>query len=151
MCRYAIYGPYKEHFVCFGCRKTFKQTNRADWNNSFVQYPDHIFKCPDCSNPMANMGMDFRAPKKSDVKDWRRIEGTFVLGHIYRTCGCYGPGFVPSNQIEYREYLEDKLAKYKCRMNSVQTDPAIDAEERNKHVEQWNSRIRMVESELVNS
>lgn len=31
MCRYAFAGPYKEHYVCFKCRKAFKQPPISDW------------------------------------------------------------------------------------------------------------------------
>lgn len=31
MCRYAFSGPYKHHFVCFDCRKAFKQPAIEDY------------------------------------------------------------------------------------------------------------------------
>ncbi len=66
MCRYAMYGPYKQHYACFVCRKTFKRHQDCD-------LPDHIVRqrdddasvpCPNCNAPMHCMGMDFKAPKK---------------------------------------------------------------------------------------
>jgi hypothetical protein len=31
MCRYAIRGPYKIHYACFDCHKSFKQPSIEDW------------------------------------------------------------------------------------------------------------------------
>ena len=31
MCRYAFSAPYKEHYVCFDCRKGFKQATTEDY------------------------------------------------------------------------------------------------------------------------
>ena len=54
---------------------------------------------------MADMGLDFRAPKKSDIKAWKIVQDMY-------SCGCNGPGFIPSNLSEYRDYLSQTLEQY---------------------------------------
>lgn len=37
MCRYAIYGPYKDIYACFKCRKVFKQTSASKLDKTEIQ------------------------------------------------------------------------------------------------------------------
>lgn len=37
MCRYAIYGPYKDIYACFKCRKVFKQTSALKLDKTEIQ------------------------------------------------------------------------------------------------------------------
>jgi hypothetical protein len=52
-------------FACFDCRKVFKQKYRR-WKE--------VLKCPDCGRPMAWMGRAFRAPRRENTKQWRKVE-----------------------------------------------------------------------------
>ena len=40
------------------------------------------------------------------------IAGIYRLGHAFQTCGCDGPGFIPSNKTEYRLYLQRTRKEY---------------------------------------
>jgi len=42
MCRYAFSGPYKRHFACFACRKSFKQPPIEDY--LALQGRGHIYR-----------------------------------------------------------------------------------------------------------
>lgn len=115
MCRYGQYGPYKEPFACFKCRKVFKQTSR-------YELPDHlkphdgekrICKCPQCGEPMADMGHDFKAPKQSDVKQWEKIRILYNNGFTFHSCGCTGPGYRPEKLNEVKNFLMEKKNKSK--------------------------------------
>ena len=105
MCRYGNYGPYKSHFACFDCRKAFKRTAPVHLKES------SIAPCPDCGQPMANMGLDFATPKRSAVEHWEVVAFLFRRGFKYHSCGCSGPGFRPSRWNEVPEFLES----HKCR------------------------------------
>lgn len=109
MCRYGIYGPYKDQYACFECRKTFKQT-------SYYELPEHVrpsdpaervCPCPQCGKPMHNMGLDFKAPKQSDVKQWRKVQLLFEHGFLYHSCGCCGPGYRPRTLKEAELFIHE--------------------------------------------
>ena len=97
MCRYAM-TAYKPHYACFHCRKTFKRRLLGDviegWSKEENETPA---KCPECSNLMADMGMDFESPKKNNVKAWEHISLLYTVGVTFHSCGCSGPGYIPSN------------------------------------------------------
>jgi hypothetical protein len=139
MCRYAMYGPYKNHFACFVCHKAFKQMPITDWfkvrDRGYIykelrqlwskkgdlerreqelgfcladleaEYRDAIRKCPECGEPMIDMGLDFKSPRQNDDKAWRILHGLYRAGHSFHTCGCDGPGFIPKSLGDYRQYL----------------------------------------------
>ncbi|MCL4683107.1 MAG: hypothetical protein KJZ92_17800 [Rhodocyclaceae bacterium] len=44
---------------------------------------------------MTNMGLDFHRPRKSDDREWRKIEALVARGVHFSSCGCSGPGFRP--------------------------------------------------------
>lgn len=107
MCRYAQYGPYKDHYACFRCRKGFKRRNESQW-------PKHLrpsegqavpAKCPDCGGEMAEMGLDFKPPRRTAKAHWDVVEFLFRHGVDYRSCGCGGPGFRPSKWAEVPAFL----------------------------------------------
>lgn len=97
MCRYGNYGPYKQHWACFGCRKMFR--------NHRGEAPVRGLKCPECKLPMRNMGLDFKAPRASDVAQWKKVEILFRAGFKYSSCGCSGPGERPKYLRDVPEFL----------------------------------------------
>lgn len=111
MCRYAMSGPYKEKFACFECRKMFKQTSY--WE---LRYPmrkhstgQRLVKCPECDSPMHNMGLDFHAPRQSDVKQWRKVAVLHAHGINFSSCGCGGPGERPATLRDVPAFLEKRI------------------------------------------
>jgi hypothetical protein len=108
MCRYANYGPYKKHYACFACRKGFKRLHVQDW-------PEHLRSaegdgdrapCPECGRPMADMGLDFKPPRRNDVEHWEVVAFLFRRGFAYHSCGCSGPGYRPSRWRDVPGFLE---------------------------------------------
>ena len=111
MCRYAMYGPYKNHFACFACRKAFKQPPISDWlairDRGYVynelhrlwsykrglerreqelgfrladleaEYRDAVHKCPECGEPMIDMGLDFKPPRQKRHQGMARTSRPF--------------------------------------------------------------------------
>jgi len=113
MCRYASYGPYKSHYACFDCRKAFKRTSVEEW-------PAHLrptegaevpAPCPQCGKPMADLGLDFKPPRRDAVEHWEVVEFLFRHGVGYHSCGCSGPGYRPSRWKDVRSFLES----HRCR------------------------------------
>ena len=83
------------------------------------KYIKMISLCPQCGCQMADLGLDFKAPKITDKTAWKAIALTHKIGHQWYTCGCNGPGFVPKNQREYLASLQEKLIEYKCYLGKL--------------------------------
>lgn len=94
MCRYAEYGPYKDHLACFRCRKAFKRREACG-----------PAICPDCGSPMHDMGLDFAPPPRRDVEHWAVVEILSARGFTYQSCGCDGPGFRPTRMRDVLSFL----------------------------------------------
>jgi len=113
MCRYALAGPYKDRYACFRCRKAFKRRKSKDLP-ARMRPQNHeiepaVVRCPDCRGPMHNMGMDFQAPRRNDVRQWRKVELLFERGVKFHSCGCGGPGLRPVTLREVEAFLADTL------------------------------------------
>lgn len=111
MCRYAWHN-YRDHFACFHCRKAFKywQWEEADeatfHRRQQLQHVPREILCPDCSKPMADMGLDFKAPPKNDADAWEILRALYEHGFTFHSCGC-GVGFTPPRTLrEVPEWIE---------------------------------------------
>jgi hypothetical protein len=60
---------------------------------------------------MANMGHDFKAPKQSDVKQWKKVEWLYNRGFAYHSCGCGGPGYRPTKLNQVEEFFATHLER----------------------------------------
>jgi hypothetical protein len=103
MCRYAWHN-YRDHFACFDCRKAFKYWQWEDTDEKSFQrrlqrrhVPREIL-CPDCSQPMVDMGLDFKAPSKSDKTAWEILRALYEHGFTFHSCGC-GVGWRPPRTL----------------------------------------------------
>ncbi|MMZ60643.1 hypothetical protein D1872_227510 [compost metagenome] len=106
MCRYAMYGPYKDIYACFACRKVYKQTSSGEMPAGTYELLTH--PCPQCSTPMKHMGHDFHAPKQTDVRQWRKVERLYEHGYAYHSCGCGGPGPRPAHLQDVDTFLKER-------------------------------------------
>jgi tRNA(Ile2) C34 agmatinyltransferase TiaS len=62
-------GPdYLIAHACFNCRKSWKLPEESTAN------------CPQCGNSMSWMGRAFKAPKKTDTEQWRKVERLWSAG-----------------------------------------------------------------------
>jgi hypothetical protein len=41
------------------------------------------YKCPDCGGPSHYMGIDFKAPRKTDVRAWHDAEMFIASGRVF--------------------------------------------------------------------
>lgn len=69
---------HKPHFACFDCRKVWKPMERSlvytyHYKHLVAEIPAHT-RCSTCRKPGTYMGLNFRAPRKSDLKGWVRAK-----------------------------------------------------------------------------
>ena len=118
MCRYAMH-IYKSHYVCFACRKMFRQTHPGDrllyaaydarrsrHNPESAPVAPQVRVCPQCKQPMHNLGLDFKAPPRDNLKQWEKVRQLYAHGYHWRGCGCNGPGFRVRTLAEVQPFLE---------------------------------------------
>jgi hypothetical protein len=101
MCRYAL-TRYKPHLACFDCRTVFRRRLRTDVDPSGQE---HVARCPQCGQAVADLGLDFKAPPKRDAKRWRELAALWRVGVTFHSCGCGGPGWVPRGTAALAAYL----------------------------------------------
>ncbi len=188
MCRYG-FSTYKNHYLCFNCRKQFKQLTFAErigekydtfkrlddiangiyklpkWHEKYkpgevielsedekIEYQNlkdrylQPIVCPQCRVPMMLTGKDTKAPKIKDVEAWKALENAHKLGYTFGSCGCGGPGFIPKDKKEYKEFLEKRIKEY-----SKNFDEACQKYESNKEDNEfemdkfyWANRIKEI-------
>lgn len=103
---------YKEKWACFGCRKCFKQQM---WAARVVdgKFSDvgRVLRCPQCRQPMSNMGWDFRVPKQTDAEQWEKTKLLIENGYNFQSY-CYwneshkGPGPRPARLRDVEQFLK---------------------------------------------
>jgi predicted RNA-binding Zn-ribbon protein involved in translation (DUF1610 family) len=58
-------------FVCFSCRKSFKKPSSPS-----------VRSCPECGGAMTQLSRKFKAPKRSDTTQWKKVQ--FLVDHGFR-------------------------------------------------------------------
>jgi len=129
---------YKPHFACFACRKTFKRRLWIDIRKGNENSKEA--KCPDCSQLMANMGMDFEAPKKNNIKAWQHIEELFSAGIAFHSCGCMGPGYIPNNRESLLSYFQELIEDYQKQLSfwRKRQEPTNEREAQREFSKNWD-------------
>lgn len=74
---------YKERWVCFDCRKIFRQMSQAGANEA--EQPNRI--CPQCAQSMLNMGSFFAPPPVTEQKLWCVARVVAAQGFRCRSVG----------------------------------------------------------------
>lgn len=145
MCRYA-FGHYKPHFACFRCRKAFKRRHRSEVDPGGDEHPA---RCPECGEPMAELGLDFQAPPQSKRKQWEVLETLWEVGETFHSCGCGGPGYRPRDRVALRVYLQGILVGYRANLAAWQAErePRL-AANRREAIATWSGRIARAEAAL---
>ncbi len=111
-------------------------------------YLNDISTCPDCGNEMADLGLDFKAPKKNAVKAWKRIEGMYHVGHCFHTCGCSGFGYVPRDKTEYLQYLSNRLEQYQSIVATESSKIGPKDMGKSETIDYWSDKIKKVQKEI---
>ncbi|AKP52727.1 hypothetical protein [Cyclobacterium amurskyense] len=137
MCRYAM-SSYKSHYACFACRKTFKRRLLEDILGGYSKgIQETPAKCPECGEIMADMGLDFEAPKKKDVNAWNHISNLYKVDITFHSCGCTGPGYIPNDTealIKHLSKIKDTYLVHQHFWARRMSDPETQSEiARDKH------------------
>jgi hypothetical protein len=108
------------------------------------EYRTLVSKCPQCGTTMADLGLDFKPPPTADLRAWARIRGLLNVGLTWHTCGCSGPGFIPSNATDYNAYLERRARLFASRLKDVQNRESLDAATRTREAQYWSGLLNAV-------
>src|SRR4030095_13375126 len=73
--KYFVDSGVMMQFACFDCRQSFKRKLTP------VRQTNNAPSCPQCAKEMWEMGRQFKAPLRDDVKQWRKVEA-LVRGGI---------------------------------------------------------------------
>ena len=73
----AAVSAYLHPYACFACRKSFKRASR--------EHP--VLKCPECGGPSIGLTRKFRTPRRSDVKEWDKVEALVRHGFLFWSLG----------------------------------------------------------------
>ena len=96
-------GPeYLVAHACFECRKSFKQP--------VSDSIEHI--CPECKERVYEMGRSFTAPKTSDTKQWKKVQGLYAAGFRFIGSGNHGSPPLPTKLSELERFLQDNPKHY---------------------------------------
>lgn len=175
MCRYSG-RTYKHHYCCFRCRKSFKQSSLYDIHTrlrkeltgvpvnkresilyrkedtrleqAMEKMENRSVKCPECGSLMADLGLDFKAPKKTAVKEWSIIEGLYRIGKSFYSCGCNGIGYIPQDKSSYEEYLKEKHEKYKGQLVACRQMNETEVPDKKERISYWSEKVSVIEKEL---
>lgn len=137
MCRYAM-TPYKDHFACFACQKTFKRRLWVDIKKG--EKENSPAKCPQCTGSMVSMGKDFESPKQNDDKAWQHLKNLYEVGITFHSCGCTGPGYIPRDKEALLNYFEKIKADYITELTFWRNriEPETKQERINDEQRNWN-------------
>jgi hypothetical protein len=128
-------------------RKKIEEEYGTTYKELMAHYTAMVSRCPQCGNQMADVGLDFKAPRKSDLRGWRILRDFYRQGNQWYTCGCNGPGFIPRNKSDYFLDLKAKKRWYLNRL-AVFTTGKETASNPLEERQYWSSRLEAVNAEL---
>ena len=104
-----IYGPeYAMSYACLKC----KTAHKRHVEGSPIDYP-LTMECPICKEKMYRVGRHFKAPKKNDSAQWRKVEFLIEHGFLFQKIR---PNSGSYDSVPYPETLEQAkefVVKYK--------------------------------------
>ncbi len=109
-------------------------------------YQNREEKCPQCGSIMADLGVDFKAPKKERIKEWEIIRRLVASGKSFQTCGSGGIGFVPQKKSDYKKYLLDMRSYYELRLKN--RDALKHKENISDYIDRFTKVIDKINTEL---
>lgn len=158
--------PIEDHLDSHGLGYVYKQLQTLRYNTKALQrcekqlghcltdleneFQSVTHRCSECGDPMIDMGLDFKPPKQSDAKAWKRLQGMYRVGHAFQTCGCNGPGWIPQSTSDYRSYLVSMKKQYEEQVKQIQKNHNLSPEAKQAAAEYWTVRISAIETEQKN-
>lgn len=70
-------SAYLHPYACFRCRKSFKWATRAE----------AVLPCPECGGPSIGLTRKFKPPKRSDERQWKKVEALVRHGFLFWSIG----------------------------------------------------------------
>jgi hypothetical protein len=113
-----------------------------------ADYRKLISRCPQCKRTMVDLGLDFKPPSITAVRSWKRLRTMYTLGHAWHTCGCNGPGFIPTDATSYAEYLDARARTFAKNIRSALRSRTLDPAARAREVRHWAELLAAVQEEL---
>ena len=101
-------AEYAMSFVCLKC----KTSNKRHFNVPPCDYPETM-TCPICKEESINLGRNFKAPRKNDLAQWKKIEYLIDHGFYFQKVR---PDRSSSDSIPYPRTLAEAkvfVVKYK--------------------------------------
>jgi len=93
-------ADYLVAHACFSCRKSYKYPVETKFTVSFSKL------CPQCGEEIFLMGRSFEAPKKSDKKQWLKVEKLRRAGFMFHT-NTYETAGYPKRLSEVDAFVRD--------------------------------------------
>ena len=112
---------------------------------------NRVIRCPECRNVMADLGKDFKAPKKSAVKEWKIVESLFKTGKCFHSCGCDGIGYIPKNPKDYEMYLKTVMKDYQESLVSCQKRSMDEFPDKIDEINYWSGQIQKIKTEIIDN
>ena len=72
-----VQSSYLHPYACFRCRKSFKRASRVE----------AVLPCPECGGPSIGLTRKFKPPKRSDKKQWDKVEALVRHGFLFWSLG----------------------------------------------------------------
>jgi hypothetical protein len=139
--------PYKSHYACFDCKKTFKRKLIQDINRLNTKQGVDA-KCPQCGQIMIHMGNNFAAPKMGSIKEWEYLE---ILHSVGLTLDSIAIGYQPvPNSIEKLvDYLEEMKFRSQIFLSITSDEQNVITDKSSvKSHFYWSDRIKDIEQKL---
>jgi len=91
-------GIHRTTHVCFDCRTTRRFPSEI-----------HQRKCNACGNSMVRMGWSFKAPKRSSLSQWKKVQRLYESGERFNSSG--RENALPKNLSQVDSYLEEEAER----------------------------------------
>lgn len=94
------HGPdYAISYACLECKTANKRHIDGDPSDYPLTMP-----CPICRSGMYHVGRNFRPPKKSDLKQWAKVEYLISHGFLFQKVR---PNGINGDSVPYPDTLEE--------------------------------------------
>ena len=98
---------------------------------------------------MADLGLDFKSPKKAAENEWKIIQGLYTIGRSFYSCGCNGIGYIPQHPRDYQVYLNNVLQEYENSIAYYQSKPVTECQDKADRIKYWSEKAAAVKEELA--
>jgi len=92
-------APYLVAHACFKCRRSVK-IHVGYWS-------PRLARCPECGGNLCWLGRTFRAPKRSDARQWKKVETLWQAGFRFAS---HGNGALPETLKEAEQFIVERRA-----------------------------------------